>query len=240
VTGSEQLASLQTHAMHDDRIAGLVLSGSAARGMATAMSDVDVYVVLREPVAGWSTTRSYEIDTIYTTLGELATLPSDPGSWGFRWSFAWARVLLDKGGVAQAVHAQATLTDSEVSACLDHYLDGYINFVYRSLKSARDGQAWEQRMDAVESVPWLLWCVFAFANRIRPYNKYLQWELREHPFPNAPWNQVPLTDLLDRILDDGDPAAQRELYQLVEAEAIRRGKRPIIDAWGDDIELLRR
>jgi len=225
--------------MHDDRIVGLVLSGSTARGMATALSDVDVHVVLREPVVGWSTTRSHEIDTIYTTLDELATPPSDPGDWWFRWSFAWARILLDKGGVAQAVQAQATLTDSEVSAALDHYLDGYINFVYRSLKSARDGRAWEQRMDAVESVPWLLWCVFAFENRVRPYNKYLRWELQEHPFIGAPWNHVPLTDLLDRILDNGDPAAQRELYQLVEAEAIRRDKRAIIDAWGDDIELLR-
>ncbi len=225
--------------MRDERIAGLVLSGSAARGVATAHSDVDVYVVVHQPVAGWSTTRSRDIDTIYTTLEELSAPPSDPAEWGLRWSFAWARVLLDKGGVAQAVHAQATLTDAEVSACLDHYLDGYINFVYRSLKSARDGQTWEQRMDAVESVPWLLWCVFAFDNRVRPYNKYLRWELREHPFMNEPWSHVPLTKLLERILADGDPAAQRQLYQLVEQEAIRRDKRGIIDAWGDDIELLR-
>ena len=36
-----------------------------------------------------------------------------------------------------------------------------------------------------------------------------------------------------------DPAAQRELYRLVECEAIRRGKGAVIDGWGDDLRVLR-
>src|SRR3954471_4038288 len=109
MAASQELASLLAEARSDDRVTGLVLSGSAARGMATARSDVDVYVVLREPVVDWSSTRSAEIDTSCLTLAELATPPSDPADWWFRWSFAWARILLDRGGVAAAVHAQATL-----------------------------------------------------------------------------------------------------------------------------------
>jgi hypothetical protein len=48
------------------------------------------------------------------------------------------------------------LTHDEMLACLDCYLDGYVNFAYRSLKAERDHAQWEQHLDATEAVPWLL------------------------------------------------------------------------------------
>ena len=78
----------------------------------------------------------------------------------FRWSFAWAPVLLDRtGGRLQiALHRQATVTSVEAESILVEHdrLDGWLNYAYRALKSDRDGRALEARLDAAESVPWLL------------------------------------------------------------------------------------
>ena len=103
-------------------------------------------------------------------------------------------MLLDRTGgeLAAAVRRQATLTPEEADAVLiDHdRLDGWINFAYRALKDDRDGRPLEARLDAAESVPWLLDVVFAMAGRVRPYNKYLPWELRTHPVDGWPADEL--------------------------------------------------
>lgn len=232
--------ALLARAEADPDIRGLVLTGSAARDLRTEHSDVDVYVVYTDD-GGRATTRTPEIDTIVTSLTELRAVPPPPvdeEGWWSRYSFADARVLLDRTGgeLPRLVKAWATLTDEEVSACLDGYLDGYLNFVYRSLKSDREGKAFERRADAVESISWLLWTVFALVGRVRPYNKYLRHELAARPLPSE-WDD--LVEDLERLMDDGDPAAQRRLFRLVEAGARSRGKGDVVDGWGDELALLR-
>lgn len=234
------LAALLARAEADPDIRGLVLSGSGARDMRTEHSDLDVYVVF-DDVDGQQTTKTPEIDTIVVSLVELRELPPppvDPEGWWTRYSFADARVLLDRtdGELPALLHAQATLTDDEVAATLDGYLDGYLNFYYRSLKSDREGKSWERRLDAVESVSWLLWTVFALHGRVRPYNKYLCHELTVRPLP-APW--VGLLDDLAMLMDDGDVDAQRRLFHLVAADARLRGKGDVVDAWGTELALMR-
>lgn len=231
----------------DPGIVGVVLSGSAARGMATERSDVDVHVVWSEQ-SGRRTSRSPAIDEIPTTLDELERLaPWGTEDWFFRWSFAWAQVLRDDTGgrLTRAVRRQATLDVDEQRALLlaGDRLDGFVNFAYRALKSDRDGRPLERRLDAAESVAWLLDVVFALAGRVRPYNKYLAWELREHPLPD--WPATWVLTLVERLLD-GDPAAVREAFAAVEA-AVRRWDAAhggqelgdLVDGWGDELAVLR-
>ena len=134
---------------------------------------------------------SPDVDEAVESWSELLTVPPfGTEGWWFRWSYAWAPVLLDRTGgeLAEAVRRQATLTPEEADAVLiDHdRLDGWVNFAYRALKNDRDGRPLEARLDAAESVPWLLDVVFALAGRVRPYNKYLPWELRTHPSTGGP------------------------------------------------------
>ncbi len=239
----------RNHSEHGDGLLGLVLSGSAARGMATERSDLDMYVVLTDDAARERrTSRSAAVDEIPVALSELEKVPlfGSPG-WWFRWSFAWAPTLLDRTGdrIAEAVRRQATLTHDEANSVLvDHdRLDGWINYAYRSLKADRDDRPLERRLDAAESMPWLLDVVFALAGRVRPYHKYLPWELREHPLPDWPSDVV--LPLLERTLD-GDPAAVRKTFARVEvccaAYDAARGRdrtRTIIYNWGDELVLFR-
>ena len=239
----------RNHSDHGDGLLGLVLSGSAARGMATERSDLDVYVVLTDDAARERrTTRSASVDEIPVALSELEKVPPfGSQGWWFRWSFAWVPTLLDRTGgrITRAVRRQATLTAGEADAVLfDHdRLDGWINYAYRSLKADRDDRPLERRLDAAESMPWLLDVLFALAGRVRPYHKYLPWELREHPLPG--WSCDVFLPLLEGTLD-GDPAAIRSLFARIEAccaayDAARghHRMRETIDAWGDELVLFR-
>jgi hypothetical protein len=234
---------------HGEGLLGLVLSGSAARGLATEHSDLDVYVVLTDDAARRrSATRSAAVDELPVALSELERAPTFGSSgWAFRWSFAWVPTLLDRTGdrLPAALRRQATLTPDEVDAILLEHsrLDGWLNLAYRALKSDRDGHPLECRLDAAESVPWLLDVVFALAGRVRPYGKYLPWELREHPLPD--WPADVLLPLLQRTLD-GDPAAVRDAFERIEAAcaaydaaAGHHRTREVIDDWGDGLLLLR-
>jgi predicted nucleotidyltransferase len=118
----------------DPDVGGLILSGSVARGMATAYSDADVYVVVSQSGERWKTSRTSELDTIVISVEQLADV-SD--RWQ-RYSYRGARVLLDRldGRVAALVRAQASLTSAEVQAWVREQLDGYINFVYRGEEPA--------------------------------------------------------------------------------------------------------
>lgn len=227
----------------DPEVRGLILTGSAARGMRSGWSDVDVFVVYDEP-GDRRTERSPELDAIVVSLAELRAVPPPPvddEGWWNRYAFADARVILDRtdGELPGLVRAQAMFTEAEVSATLDGYLDGYLNFAYRSLKSHREGRDLERRLDAVESISWLLWTVFALEGRVRPYQKYLRHELAVRPLSGA-FEGLDLVAALEWLMDDGDVATQWDLIDRVSAAAVALGKGDTVAGWDDEFGRLRK
>jgi hypothetical protein len=69
---------------------------------------------------------------------------------------------------------------------------------------------------------------------VRPYNKWLEWELREHPLPV----DVDL-DRLRRIASSGDLAAQRSLFRDTEALARAAELGAVVDDWEPSVAFLR-
>lgn len=234
---------------HGQDLLGLVLSGSAGRGIATEHSDVDIYVVLTDDGMGQRVTaRSAAVDEIPVQLSELEQVPPfGSEGWWYRWSFAWAPILLDRtqARLPATLQRLATVTLDEAETILVEHdrLDGWLNYAYRALKNDRDGRPLERRLDAAESMPWLLDVIFALAGRVRPYHKYLPWELREHPLRD--WDAGELLALVSATLD-GDPSAIRATFNRVEALCSDFDKQrlnpvlsPIIEGWGDELQLLR-
>ena len=114
-----------------------------------------------------------------------------------------------------------------------------MNFAYRALKSHRDGRHLEARLDAAESLAWLLHVVFTLAGRLRPYNKYLPWELREHPLAVPEWSAEAFLPEIERTLA-GDAAAIRRTFAVVDREVrawdaahATTACGDIIDSWGE-------
>ena len=236
-------------AEHRDDLVAMVLSGSAGRGLATERSDVDIYVVLTDAGMGHRVTAHSEaVDEVPVSLSELDEVPAfGSAGWWFRWSFAWAPVLMDRsaGRVPVAIRRQATVDATEAESILVEHdrLDGWLNYAYRALKNDRDGRTLERRLDAAESVPWLLDVIFSLAGRVRPYQKYLPWELRTHPLPD--WDGRELLGLLAATLD-GDPVAIRTTFAKVQSLCFAFDSRrpepvlqPVIDGWGDELQVLR-
>lgn len=219
----------------DPAIVGLVLSGSQAReGMATAHSDHDVYVIVQDGAeTGLSGMRTPYLDLVLFTLTEFRT---DRTEWN-RYSYAHSKVLIDRldGEIAAIVRRQATLTPEEARQRVAEALDDYVNLVYRSMKTRGEGS----HLDAAESVGPLLTTVFALHGRLRPYNKYLRWELERHPLGPPEWAVEPLLPQVQRVLADGDKPTQAGLSTQVERAARAAGHGDTLDAWGQDLELCR-
>jgi predicted nucleotidyltransferase len=248
----DALSDLTSRLIKDPTIIALILTGSAARGLATKHSDVDVIVVRDEVLSTHTTTWSSAIDEIPMTLSELETIKpiGTEGAWE-RWSFAWSQILYSSPSftrrVSEAVHRQATLTDQEIRDLLigRSRLDEFINFCYRSLKSFRDGRPKVARLDAAEAVASFLDVVFALKGRVRPYNKYLAWESKEHGLEGEEWREETLLSRINGLLD-GSEKAVRESFLAIEQECRaydqrlgRSEMREVIHAWGEQLRLLR-
>ncbi|WP_215456212.1 hypothetical protein [Streptomyces sp. ATCC 21386] len=225
----------------DPAVVGLVLKGSRAHeGMTTEHSDHDLYVVLAEGATTGLTRyaghRTPELDLVILTLDEFRAA----GMPGFeRYALARGRVVLDRldGEIARILSTKARLDADEAHQEAAAHLDAYANSLYRSVKNARDGQALAARLDAADSVRFLLEFLFALDRRPRPYNKYLHWELCRFPLPA--WDTGHLLDTVSRIAATGDVATQRDLFARVEAVARAAGHGAVLDGWGGDLRLMR-
>ena len=157
-----------------------------------------------------------------------------------RYTFAHVRVELDKTGgeIQRLVDAKGKLPPGAAPKIAAEALDAYINSYYRSAKNFRDGDPVAGRLDAAESAPYFLVTLFALHERVRPYNKYLRWELEQHPLPGDEWSAARLLPTLEAVVA-GDLDAQRALFRALERLARERGHGEVVDAWGDDVAWLR-
>ncbi|WND37776.1 hypothetical protein RI578_27375 [Streptomyces sp. BB1-1-1] len=225
----------------DPAVVGLVLKGSRAHeGMTTEHSDHDLYVVLADgattALTGFAGHRTPELDLVVLSLDAFRAA----GMPGFeRYALARARIVLDRldGGIARVLAAKARLDPDEAFRDAGEWLDAYANSLYRSVKNDRDGHPVAARLDAADSVRFLLELLFALDRRPRPYNKYLEWELARFPLPG--WETGPLLDAADRVSATGDVSVQRRLFTRVEAVARAAGQGAVLDAWGEDLDLMR-
>ncbi|WP_031482998.1 hypothetical protein [Streptomyces bicolor] len=225
----------------DSAVVGLVLKGSRAHdGMVTRHSDHDLYVIVaddaRTDLTRFAGHRTARLDLVIVSLTEFRAA----GMPGFeRYALARAQVVLDRldGGIARILADKARLNAGEAFRDASGLLDAYANSLYRSVKNHRDGHALAARLDAADSIRFLLELLFALDRRPRPYNRYLEWELARHPLPG--WETDTLLHAVDRISATGDVALQQQLFTLVEAAARAAGHGEVLDAWGEDLDLMR-
>ena len=221
------LDALLDEARQDNNVIGVVVFGSRGKGaFVTEASDWDVFVVVHEVRGDRPLRHGDVLETVELTLDQLRNLPE----WN-RYSVAWVEPQLDKTGeVADAVRV-ATTVDPATAA---EPLDGYVNLYYRSAKNARLGLELASLLDARESIFWYFQFVFAVHGRVRPYNKWLEWELGEHPLPI----EIDLSRL-ERIMRTGDLAEQQALFRETETLARKLGHGATIDGWEPDVAFLR-
>ena len=217
-----------------DEVVGMYVFGSRGRDfMVDERSDWDVCVVLADSAARDEFSREFplehgaRVEVVSATLDDLR----DNASEHWRYAAAHAEVVVDKtnGELARFVAEQEALPRGTRDAVVREALDGYINQTYRSLR-------YGTRLDAAEAIPYALRTIFALEDRVRPYNKYLEWELRDHPLEG--WTADELLPLLGGLLA-GEPEAQHELFGRIEEAARRYSFGDVVDGWEPDVAWLR-
>jgi hypothetical protein len=244
VGAEAEYARLVERARGDESVLGLILTGSRGRSFRVRPdSDYDVRLIVRDDaVSDYGTPRGSPIEVVVLREASFAraALPGSGSEWD-RYSYVRCQLVLDKtvGSLARTLEAKARLSGAEAAALAPEALDDYVNSFYRSARNHENGLLIEARLDAAESVPPLLTMLFALHRRVRPFNKFLGWELRQEPLEGEEWSADVLLPRLQRILGPGELVAQQRLFVDVERLARERGLGHVVDGWQPDLAWLR-
>ncbi|MFW9821868.1 MAG: nucleotidyltransferase domain-containing protein [Candidatus Thorarchaeota archaeon] len=234
--------SIYEEAKKDPNIIGFFLSGSRGKGFETKYSDYDTYIIVKDKVVKeykerYPFQKFKGIDLIVFSYSEF----KDYAPWGspdafYRYGFANVKVLIDKNGeIQEIVNRMARVPKTALSKFIAGALDGYINFLYRSLKCIRDGDIEAARLEAATSIPYFLDVIFAIHDRrLRPYYKYLKWELNSFPLKKISISSKEIIENLMRILDTADYKAQQYFLKNTESTLRKEGFGEVFDSWGDE------
>ncbi|MHA2008083.1 MAG: nucleotidyltransferase domain-containing protein [Promethearchaeota archaeon] len=231
----------------DPNIIGFFLGGSRGKGFQTKYSDYDLYIIVRDDVVinykERYPFRKYEgLDLIVFSLSEFMKYARWGSSEAFdRYSFTHVKALLDKNGkIQELLDKMAQVPAKHLKKFIAGSLDAYINFLFRSLKCIRDGDMEAARLEAAFSIPSFLNVIFAIhKGRLRPYYKYLKWELKSFPLTKFPMTAEEIVNNLMRILDSADYKGQQKLLKLTEQILREEGFGYVFDSWGDDFPWMK-
>jgi hypothetical protein len=166
-------------------------------------------------------------------------------AWGadeapYRYAFAHLKALIDKTGRAQAlIDAKACVPADAVAAFIDASLDHALNQAYRGLKCLRDGDPAASRLEAAEGINPFLDAVFALhGGRLRPYFKYLHWELEAFPLDRLAFDGPAMMDRLAAVLEPAGAIALSELLAATQAPFRAAGRGGAFDGWGRTLDWI--
>jgi len=231
----------------DPNIIGFFLCGSRGKGFQTKYSDYDTYIIVKDNVVKNYMERypfrKYEgVDLVVFSYTEFKNCAPWGSSEAFgRYSSSHMKALIDKNGkIQELLDDLAEIPKKYLSKFIAGALDAYINFLYRSLKCIRDGDIEAARLEAAFSIPSFLAVIFAIHNgRLRPYYKYLKWELEKHPLSKFPMKPEKIINGLMRILANADYKAQQKFLKITEQVLTKEGFGHVFKSWGDDFPWMK-
>lgn len=232
----EEYEAYLEKAKNDDRIIGIVLAGGRGKGMASENSDYDVILV--------TTDEGFEgVEKDYPKTEYIDSLPHaisefrEHAKTGTRtqydkYTFTHIKALVDKTGeIQKLIDDKGVLNADETRKIAHDALGGYLNSLHRSLKNFRDGNLVAGNLDAAETIPRILTFIFAIEGRVRPFNKFLVWELKNYPLAKLPISSADFIMKIQTIAQSADIKAQKEILQIIQKLAIENGYADELASW---------
>jgi predicted nucleotidyltransferase len=237
----EKYNSLLEKCKTDENILGLFLGGSRGKddSFITKDSDIDVYVIisdtaskeLKEELKQYGSEK-FEVVAIMD-LAEFRQYANWGGDRGWeRYNFAHNEAIIDKTGEIQKLMSEkGNLPPHVQKEVVSEALGGYFNQVYRSAKYTRDGKEFSAYLDASEGMPLLMTLLYGLEGRVRPYNKYFEWELHNHPLKLLPCSADEFIADYKHILLTGDFETQSKIFKAVKRLLIDNGFEADVEEW---------
>lgn len=250
--GAREYEALLKRATQDPAVLAFWLGGSRGKGRPTEHSDYDVMILVAEDAyrpfcrelglagpfeANWRPGVDLGVGTL---RGFAAAAAWESPDRGYRYGHAHVRVLIDKTGEAQAlVDAKACVPAEAIAGFIHDSLDHALNQAYRALKCLRDGDSGASRLEAAEGVNPFFDAVFALhGGRLRPYYKYLRWELESWPLSQLPTGDAALMDRALEVLGSGGGSALSALLSEAQPAFRAAGHGAVFDGWGRQLDWI--
>ena len=234
---SKTFEQILEKAKRDDRIIGLILTGGRGKGMFTENSDYDIAIITTDESVS-SVKEEYKGKQDIIDIGVLPisgfriyAAVGTAEDWD-RYTYAHIKAQIDKTGeIQKIIDEKGIFPKDKISKVAKNALGGYLNSLYRSVKNHRDGNLFASNFDASESLPWLLTFLFAVEGRVRPYNKFLKWELEKYPLKNLPISPEDFLGKIEAVIKSGNIEIQKEFHKIVEEIAVKNDCSDVIDDW---------
>lgn len=224
----------------DSNIIGFVLGAGRGKGIVGKYSDYDIAIIvsdsLKDEYVAKYEKKYHKTEVIDIGVYSLTDY-KNYARWGaydapHRYNFAYVKALIDRTGeIQKIIDEKGMIPPDKVKEFVARELDGYMNYYYRAVKNYRDGNITASQLDAVESVFPLLTVLFGLEGRLRPYNKYLEWDLKNHPLKHLPWPVDELIGKIKTIMITGDIKVQKEIFGKVCMLFRVQGYGEVIDGW---------
>ncbi len=222
--------NLLNEAKSNPYVIGIILTGSRGKGKVTKHSDYDVFLVVKNKtpkkiVKSLLRFRKLDFDLFVMELNAFKNYASWGGNYAWdRYNFARLKAPLDKTGkIQKIVDEKGSLPAKYKKQFIKDSIDHYINQVYRSIKTHRDGDLLASRLEGNESIQPMLNAVFAWHGRLKPYYKYLKWELKREPLKKIPISQAKFIKMITKIAKQGDIKTQQQLLKILSKMFLKGG-----------------
>jgi len=229
---------LMLAAKNDENILGLFSTGSYGKGMIIDESDYDVTMIVKDEVIN-EYKNKYKgfggilCDLSVKTITELkdAAAWDGPMAWD-RYNYTHLKAEVDKTKQLQEIiDEKGIIPVDKREEFVSASLGGFINQVYRSVKCFRDGNKIASQLEAADGLPSLLNAIFGLEGRIKPFYKYLDWELTNYPLEKLPWSKNEFISILVKIVQTGDLLTQQTVLQTIESIFRKEGFNQLFDSW---------
>jgi len=223
-------------AKNDKRILGITLGGGRGKGVSSENSDYDVILVTAddeiENIKNEYPKTEY-VDSIPYSISEFRERAKSGTRTQYdKYTFTHNKAIVDKTGeIQKLIDEKGALEPEQIEKIIRDALGGYHNSLYRSVKNLRDGNSLAGHLDATETIPRILTFIFALEGRVRPFNKFLVWELENYPLTKLPINSSEFISKIETIAKTGNTETQKEILKIVQKLATENGYPDEIEKW---------
>ena len=244
---NQQFNRVRKDAETDSNIIAFWLGGSRGKGVVTEFSDYDCVLIVKDGLLDEYKKKYYaqktdDIEFWVMTLHEFRNhaLWESQFAWD-RYNYAHIKPIIDKTGgeIEKLFLDKSVIPADKIKEVVSGYLDAYINQIYRSMKCFRDDNQAASQFEAVESINWLFSSLFGLEGRLRPYYKYIQWELKNYPLKYIPWRSEELLEKVLNIIKTGNIQTQQELLKSIEPLFREKGYGEVFDGWEKKIDWMK-